>query len=278
LYSSIHIALGASLSVFLCYATFIHIPTSNYPIFVFTSTIFVYSLHKLFGIGKVKKFENEGRFAIIKKYKSHILIYAVLGGLSTIYFFYTLDLQIQLLLFLPGIISFLYVIPFFSNKKRLRDFDFIKIFLISITWGLIIGIIPYLETGYAIDGKGILYFCEKVLFIFSITLPFDVRDIQIDKQNQVKTLPSIIGEKKSYILSYVVLGICIAIVFTLFLMGVYTLSLFIAISIGYLITLLIIIFSYNKQHDYYFSGLLDGTIILISLLGIAFSGILAVIF
>lgn len=278
LYSSIHIALGASLSVLLCYAALVHIPTSDYAFFVFSSTLFLYCIHRIVGINKVRAFEKQGRFAIIKKFRNHLLIYTILGGLASTYFYFNLPLEIKLLLILPSVISILYVLPLFAGNKRLRDYFLIKIFLIAISWGLIIGLIPFWEVNSQIGSNGTLYFLEKVSFIFAITLPFDVRDLKVDASNKVETIPSKLGASKTYILAYSSVASAIVLVILQVLRGVYSNTLGMGLGIGYLATMLVIRISKNKQNDYYFSGLLDGTIILVSLVGIAMSGILTLLF
>lgn len=278
LYSSIHIALGAALSILLCYGIFVEIPTSDYAIFVFFSTLFIYCAHRIVGIQKVKQFENEGRFAVIKKYKLHLVLYTVLGGIAAGYFYLNLASKIKLYLILPGIISLLYVLPIFSKNKRLRDFDHIKIYLIAIIWGLVIGWIPYIEIKGTFDFKGLLFFLEKTVFIFAITIPFDIRDLKVDENIKVSTIPSRIGAHKSYQLSVLTLIVCIVIVAILSYFQVYNLKTGLALSVGYLITIGLVLLSKGKTDDYYYSGLLDATIILVACLGIYASGILNLLF
>ncbi len=278
IYSSIHIALGATLSIILCYSALIHIPDSNYAILVFTATMCMYCSHRVVGIEKLKDFQNEGRFAIIKKFRIHLIFYALLSGFATIYFLYGLERRIQFYLIIPAVISIFYITPLFSNKKRLRDFNHIKIYLIAIIWGLIIGLIPYLEVNQTLDVKGILYFLEKTFYIFAITIPFDIRDLTIDKHINVSTLPSKIGLKKSYQIAYGAMIITIFLVLVLFFLKLYSLKVSLALIFGYFLTILAIYISKNKTHDYYYGGLLDGTIIIVALLGIIESGILSVIF
>ena len=278
IYSSVHIALGAALSVILCYAVSYHIPTSNYALFVFSSTLFLYCSHKIVGIRKMKSFEDEGRFAVIKKFKSHLILYALLGGLATLYFFTTLEPRLQIALILPSVISVLYILPVFSNNKRLRDFDLIKIFLISIIWGLIIGLIPYFEVNGFVDFTGFLYFMEKLTFILAITIPFDIRDLRFDKKINVITIPGKLGVKKSYLLTYILLGASLIICTILYYLDYYSLKVMLALITGYMLTAVAVLVSKNKRDDYYYSGLLDGTIIIVALMGIVASGILAVVF
>ncbi len=278
LYSSIHISLGAGLSVLFVYAALTHIPTSDYIFFVISSTLFLYCCHRIVGIQKVKAFEKEGRFAVIKKYKSHLFIYTLLGGAGATYFFMGLEREIQLMLFLPGLVSILYVLPLFSKGKRLRDFNFIKIFLIAIIWGLIIGLIPYFEVVKKIDFSAFLIFSQSTLFIFAITLPFDVRDLEVDNDLNVSTIPSKIGKAKTYLLAYGCLLTCGALAGLLTYFEVYTLDITIALILAYLITAILICLSKNKTDDYYYSGLLDGSISIVALAGILASGMLALLF
>lgn len=278
LYSSVHISLGAALSVILCYAVSFHIPTSDYTLFVFSSTLFLYCSHRIVGIRKMKSFEDEGRFAIIKKFKSHLIFYALLGGIATIYFFVNLESRLQIALILPSIISVLYILPVFSKSKRLRDFGLIKIFLISIIWGLVIGLIPYFEVNGKVDLKGLLYFMEKLLFILAITIPFDIRDLRFDENINVKTIPSQLGIKKSYLITYLLLGASIIISTILSYLDYYTFKVMLALIVGYFLTAMAILASKNRTNDYYYSGLIDGTIIIVAVLGIVASGILSLIF
>jgi 4-hydroxybenzoate polyprenyltransferase len=278
LYSSIHIALGAALSVILCYAVFTHIPTSDYPLFVFSATLCLYCGHRILGINKAIQFEKEGRFAIIKKYRIHLILYAILGAIGSIYFYVSLPISQQIWLLAPALISIVYVLPIFSNKRRLRDYNFIKIFLISLVWSFIIGVVPYVEVKGSLDIWGVLFALEKFLFIFAITLPFDVRDLEIDRANNVKTIPSLIGTKKTYKISYLLMALVFGIIIILYSQKVYSTSIALALAIAYQLTGFALQRSKGKKDDYYYSGLLDGTIALVALAGIFASGIIKVMF
>ncbi len=278
LYSSVHIALGAFLSVILCYSVFYHIPGSDYPLFVFFSTVFLYCAHRVIGIEKVKMFQGEGRFAVIKAHKIHLLIYTILAGLAMIFFFLRMQRHLQLWLLLPGAISIMYVLPLFGDKKRLRDYFQIKIYLIAIIWGMIIAFIPYIEAEGAMDLKGIIYFLEKTIFIFAITIPFDIRDLRVDKTMEVNTIPHEIGLRKAYRLTYGLMILTIFLVLAQYFLDTYSIKMAVGITIGYLLTILFIKLSEKKTHDYFYAGILDGTISLVAIIGILLSGILGVVF
>ena len=74
IYSSVHIALCAGLLTFESYLL-LQLPVDlNVVLFVTFSTMSIYSLHRLVGMSKVKAFEDQGRYKIIKKYKRDIKI------------------------------------------------------------------------------------------------------------------------------------------------------------------------------------------------------------
>jgi 4-hydroxybenzoate polyprenyltransferase len=223
-------------------------------------------------------FQEEGRFAVIKAHKLHLFVYTILASLAMIFFFLRLERLLQLWLLLPGAISLMYVLPLFGNKKRLRDYFQIKIYLIAIIWGMIIAFIPYIEATGSMDTKGFLYFLEKTIFIFAITIPFDIRDLRVDKTMEVNTIPHTIGLKKAYWVTYGLMTLTIALVILQYFLGTYSLPPAIGITIGYLITILFIKLSEKKTHDYYYAGVIDGAISLVAIIGILLSGILGIVF
>jgi len=140
------------------------------------------------------------------------MAFGILGGLLASFYFFHLQYATQLWLFIPAIISLAYVVPFLSGKKRLRDIGLIKIFLIAISYAMISVLLVYMENDAPIGRQAILLFIEKALFIFAITIPFDMRDLEIDKLSKVRTLPMILGWKKSITLGKAILLICLVFV------------------------------------------------------------------
>lgn len=113
-------------------------------------------------------------------------------------------------MFFLGALSLVYPIPLpFKNKTnglnyRLRDIPFIKIFLISLTWatGSCCYFAPALQVGHSFPYH---LFLLQFIFIFFITIPFDINDIEIDNAVGVKTIPILLGIKKALILEGFVL-------------------------------------------------------------------------
>ena len=267
LYSSLWIAVCAAAQVQLTYEL-IGTPQEldTYTLFVFASTIGLYGLHRLVGINIVRAFEHEGRFAVIKKFRSHIIVYSIIGFIAAAVFFFALPPKMWLYLILPVAISAAYVIPTSKTGKRLRDLPLVKIFLLASSWSLLTTTIPLLYIDYSKSLPITLIFLERFLFIVAITIPFDIRDIEVDAGTGLQTLPHLLGITKSKILAILLLFLSTAIAVLLFTQGVYPLDAQWSYAIFIPITALLIWGSRAGRSDYYYSGLLDGTMLLLFLL------------
>ncbi|MBE8720024.1 UbiA prenyltransferase family protein [Sphingobacterium pedocola] len=122
-----------------------------------------------------------------------------------------IEVHLYTLLFLAGIglLSLSYALPLFKiNGVRggLRQLPGLKLFHIAIIWSLSSVGLPvvqlWAEGGnmdwYAANYLGI----AKVIFLLLCTLPFDIRDMQQDSYYHLKTIPRMLGEKKSIRLCY----------------------------------------------------------------------------
>ena len=230
--------------------------------FVFSSTLFLYALHRIVGLVKVQPFTNKGRYQVISKFKSHILVYALLSGCLSAYFFFQLKYQTHLMLLIPGLISLAYVLPIFAKKRRLRDLPFIKIFLVAVVWAWVTVMLPFIEQGAPLQSSLWLMLLERACFIFAITLPFDVRDLEVDKHNNVKTIPSTIGIKKTKAFALALLILSTAFAAVNAYQYFYEIDVFFGIFFSTLITASILNYMDKTQNDYYFTGLVDGTILI----------------
>lgn len=225
--------------------------------FVFSGTLFLYALHRINGLEQVAPFTGFGRYKIISSHKSHIRIYALLGLAGAGACFLALPWPVQWKLLLPGLIALGYVIPAGKGGKRLRDLHFLKIFLIAAVWALITVWLPAAGAGRGFDRAVLLMALERASFIFAITLPFDVRDLMIDRHTRVKTLPAFLGIPLTVALSFFLL--LLMMIFAG--MNDYPPGVMTALAISASLSAALSAFSYKIEHDYYFSGLLDGMMI-----------------
>ncbi len=264
LYSSLWIgACAAALVTFTYDVTGSGIGLDAYVGFVFCGTLVLYAIHRLTGIKRVKVFEYHGRFAVIRKYRSHIIIYGLIGAVGACYFLIHLPMNIIWWLILPGVISFMYVVPL-GKQKRWRDYALVKIFLVSSVWSTLTGLIPFVHTGLVDYSSATLLFFERALFIFAIAIPFDIRDMYVDDSSGLKTLPQVIGIRRSKILALILLCISAALTFLLIYLHIYDQRLICPYLIVFVVTCILIWKSQTDMDDHYYSGLLDGTMFLLA--------------
>ncbi len=167
-----------------------------------------------------------------------------------------LQLKVTLYLIHLGIISTLYNVPKTKHKSflPLRSIPILKIFIIAYVWASISSILPAIILGISIfTYKTILVFLAHFLFIFSITLPFDIRDYNLDSERTLVTMPHFTSIRTTKILALLCLFAFTIIIHSL-IGGIY-------IILFSAVVLFLIINSSPSKKDYYFSFVLDGTII-----------------
>ncbi len=226
---------------------------------IFCASLFIYGAHRIVGIHKLKANKVNERHDLIQRIEPLVILLGSVGLIGAVFLFFGLSTMQQALLIIPGLISLAYIIPFSRKGKRLRDFPFIKVFLISFTWAWVTVIVPLWE----IRSVGIWWlFFERFFFILAITLPFDIRDISLDKAQRTKTLPLLIGVDKTKRLSFLMLGISLV----LGIIYIISFSLQYAVVNGYILAGLYTFFFLNKVEenadDYLFTGWLDGTMVI----------------
>lgn len=276
LYSSLHIGVCCVLLYLFSMERLGLAVDVRFSVFLFSSTIFTYSIHRIIGMQKVSAFAHQGRFAIINQYRSHIIFYALLSGAVCFYVFLQFS-QIRILyLGGAGLISILYTLPIFGETRRLRDFAFVKIFLIAIVWSFVTESISLIEA--KVDSHVIiLLFVERFFFFIGISIPFDIRDRYVDASNNVSTLATQLTVRQATLLAITCVSTSIVVTVMLGLMGNIAVGATAATVIAYALTLILIwkVLDENRkredlkitampsaQNDYLFSGVIDGTIML----------------
>ncbi|MBY0424525.1 MAG: UbiA family prenyltransferase, partial [Cytophagales bacterium] len=97
---------------------------------------------------------------------------------------------------------------------RLRDLPYMKIFSIAFVWSASTILLPMAKyPEYVAFGHWAGIFVERFVFVFAITIPFDIRDMEEDRKSGIKTIPLLLGVKHSLLvanaclLGYMVMGI-----------------------------------------------------------------------
>jgi hypothetical protein len=257
-YSNIHIALiAAALSLETNVLLNIR-PLFVAPLFIFSATLLIYNLGYFKAIySKEQSYREQARWM---KARKTYWVFSMLLALSIIFFLVSdFNFKSQLILGFFGFLTTVYImhdLKLFGKYFSIRSIPYLKVFIVAFTWSAVT-ILPQLMTSefYFNDSNWKWLLFERFFFILSITLMFDVRDLQHDPKN-LHTIPQSIGITRSKWLSFFFLAIA--------LVGLFHLNLnhyqFIAILMIYFLTLIMIYHSHSDKDDIYYTGWFDGTI------------------
>ncbi len=237
--------------------------------FIASGTLTIYALHRLVALRMLGEGHQGRRFEIMKTYRWHIIAYAGIAAVISAYFYWQLPTFLKLSLLVPNLIALGYVLPLL-NGRRLRDLPYLKIFLIALAWAWITVIAPAQSAGITIDRSVLMMALERACFIFAITIPFDIRDLFQDQEAAVSTLPGQWGILQAKYIALGSLFLMMILVFLNYWLGIYDLSVFFALIFSALTSGVFIWKATPEKHDYYFTGLLDGTMIIQLLLVLLF--------
>jgi len=240
------------------------IPVSLNPLtlFMMFSTFLVYNFHSIsFKIDFTSWKSFLDSFAKIKLTTS-LKIFLPIALLGTIINFLFLSEMIRIMIAIMAVIALAYSIPVLNwntKKRRLRDVKVIKTPVVAIVWGVTTTILPVVEQNISLTDSFIwLQVLSRTLFIFGLCIPFEIRDMEIDKKIGVNTLAVIYGARKTKIIGAIIIMVEIL---THFFMPLSSMNLFI-LNISSLVALVWIFNQKILDNKYFYKGLVDGTMLL----------------
>lgn len=263
LYGNFWISACALAACWQTHLLLIHsVPLADpYPWLVAGGTMALYSTHRLIGIRRTRPFAHAGRYRVIRTYRHHILLYGIFGAALAGGLFVHLRPAGRWALLGPAFVSLLYVAPLFRGK-RLRDFPLVKIFLIALAWSLLTVWAFAVEKGLNGQVSTWIMMAERVFFIFGITIPFDIRDLDVDAFTGVTTLPRRLGIVPAKRLAYLSLTLAGLLAGLQVLLGWYPWAAAVGLGLSLLTAAGLVHQAHPQRSDPYFSGWVDGTIVL----------------
>jgi len=255
IYGNVLISLSAGMLSFGL-VSFLNI---NNPLFyffcVFFATLFIYNFQRVPRLNEVTD-QYSDRHIWLKKNKSTLYLLisiGLLGSIITYFEFLTIQNDFVFLIIL-GFVGVLYALKTVKGRA-LRDFPYIKIHLIALTWLLVIAVWPLIREERSVFNHFELLFSLYFILI-GITIPFDIRDLSYDDSDK-KTLPQLIGVRLSKILALIFLTL--GFVLLAFYNNNFLLKPFFHIS--FLGFFYLILKTSRERKEMFFSGLIDGWII-----------------
>lgn len=234
-----------------------------YVVFVFCSTLFLYNFQRVtLSPLYIKTTEHSRHEWILNNRNTISYIYkiALIIALASAYFISRKLLFTSAIL---GIISILYFIP----GIQLRKLPGVKALVVAIVWAIVSVYVPTMSERFLIDNSTTSYMLvERTLFILSLCIVFNIRDIAHDRLSGVQTLPTLAGVKISKavaVVSLLVSGIFSVIIYW---QGAYTGKSLAAMLTSLTITILLVLKCSEKSSEYYYLFGIDGMMLLQTLL------------
>ena len=210
--------------------------------FIFCATIFAYNFQR---IVRIKKGYEHSYKNWLDKNRKVIYILMFLAAIISARLFFDFKSSTQIAILFTGSLSIFY--PF-----GLRKIPFAKIFIISFVWTVSTMLLLVLENNISLSQNIIWQLVSRFLFIFAITIPFDIRDVEYDSQNVI-TIPLFYGVKRAKIISFFALFICGMISFFQYIELALNLPNLLALILLYILTYIFIQKSDKNKGEFFFS-------------------------
>lgn len=259
LFGNIYVAFGA---VCLIQSTAIQIKQQEqlvpYSFLVFFATLFVYNFQRVFYKKSHDGSLNSIRRIWIFKNQLTIKILIAIGFLGSIVTFFLNDLLILLYLLPLLVLSIIYFAPF----VKLRNSPWLKLLTLVFVWTMVTAVMPCLMSRFGLTGNNVLHIFVRCFFMIAICIPFDIRDLRIDKADAVSTIPHLIGEDKARLLAFGSMVLYMILIITEYTEDMISFEVFIALQISAVINSVLVLKSTSRRSEYFYVAGIDGTMII----------------
>lgn len=195
--SSIHVALSVYALVRMTH--FMFNITADPPMakFAFFGTIVGYNFVKYDALARAQKREMRNELKLIA-----LLSFGSLVGVS--YYFFQLELITQLVSVAVLVLTLLYTLPFFPNRKNARNWAGVKIYIVALCWVGVTLVLPLLNADIPLGFDFFLKCIQRFILVFVLILIFEILDLSNDDPH-LKTVPQQIGVKRTQIVGLLLL-------------------------------------------------------------------------
>ena len=194
-FSNIHVALSTSCLVLLTLKPY-QLRDDRSVWFVFCGTVLAYNF--------IRAVQMERLYPSLSNWmrssRGWLLALNAVALLGSIYWALKFS-WVELVFIIPFfLLTLFYVVPSSGSLRGLRNLPGFKLFLISAVWAGVTVLFPVWVNELSFDGKVWVVLVQRFLIVLAITIPFDIRDLQLDDPD-LATLPQTIGVGKSKLLA-----------------------------------------------------------------------------
>ncbi len=195
--SSIHVAIAICALVQITFIKFEIANGNTFLLFSFLGSIAAYNFVKY---SKVSKLHHRRLTRSMKG----IRILTLLCSGFFVYFAFKVSYDTLMYMIPFVILTVLYAVPIFPNKKNLRSVAGIKIFIIGLVWTGATVLIPMIYAKGELSFDFLIEIIQRFLFVVVLMLPFEIRDLQYDAET-LETIPQKIGVTRTKVFGSILL-------------------------------------------------------------------------
>jgi hypothetical protein len=244
--SSIHVGLSCyalvKMTIYLFHISF----QESMVNFAFFGTVVGYNFVKYDALARVQKrqMRNQLKGIAILSFCSLVLV-----G----YYFFYLQRMTQFVSVVVLVLTLLYTLSFFPNKKNARNWAGVKIYIVALCWVGVTVILPFLDANIPITLAFYLSCMERFILIFVLILIFEIIDLKNDDPH-LQTVPQQIGVKRTKQLGYLLLLLYGTLsLFSFHLKGSFTIQYLILSFFFLLVIAFFLAFANERRSKYYTS-------------------------
>jgi 4-hydroxybenzoate polyprenyltransferase len=260
LFGNIYVAVGAFC---LVQSSVIQLQFTDhllsYSLLVFFATLFVYNFQRIFYKSPSENNPGSIRRNWIFNNKTSIKLLSLIGFIGVSITFFFNDHKILLYLSPLLILSLIYFLPFIKLRKN----PWLKLLTLVVVWTIVTAVVPILLTGIEHFTKNdLLHILVRFCFMMAICIPFDIRDLEIDKADSVSTLPLMLSENIARWLAFGFMLLYIFLIIPEYHLEMINIKVFLALLLSAIINAIVVLMSNSKRSEYFYVAGIDGTMIL----------------
>lgn len=230
-----------------------------YSFLSFFATVFIYNLQRIFYKMPASKTLVSVRRKWVYENQLTIKLLTAIGFAGVaVTFFYT-DFRIVFYLSPLLLLSIAYFLP----AIKLRKNSWFKLFTLTIVWTMVTAVVPMLLLHKDLfSTECITHFFVRETFMIAICIPFDIRDMAVDKAENIVTFSQKLGELKTRWIAFGFMLVYMAGLLFEFHLQLFSPKILMALLFTAIINSIIVVLSSSKRGEYFYTALLDGTMIL----------------
>ncbi len=199
LQASIHVALAVFALVLMTQHQFNLGYQFDVALFAFFGTIVGYNFVKYDALTR------HGKTEVGPKIKT-IAVFSLLCFVGAVWAFLKLRMMTQFVSIGVLLLTMLYTLPFFPNRKNARNWAGVKIYIVALCWVGVTLLLPLIDAGVPLSVDVLWKSLQRFIFVFVLVLIFEIIDLSNDDPH-LQTVPQQIGERRTKILGLILLAV-----------------------------------------------------------------------